>query len=112
MDTVEVERSGDGVVTVTICNPKQKNAITPGMWPKLDRAFREIAASTEDRVAILTGAEGDFCSGANLSVDADDRRRVTQVVAKQPSRPPLLYADLEHAHRRVSKRCEMPFVDV
>ena len=66
METLQVFRE-NSVVTVTINQPKRKNAINPAMWDGLTEIFREIASNTSDRVVIVTGAGEDFCSGADLS---------------------------------------------
>lgn len=66
METIEVERS-DGVVTVTMNRPEKKNAANSVMWDELLATFREIRDSETDRVLVLTGAGGAFCSGADLS---------------------------------------------
>ena len=66
METIEVTRAGGGIVTVTLNRPEKKNAINDVMWGELLAALREIAVS-DDRVVILTGAGGAFCSGADLS---------------------------------------------
>ena len=69
METIEVERA-DGVVTVTMNRPERKNAIITKSWHELTQTFREVAQNREDRVLVLTGAGGDFCSGADLSPGA------------------------------------------
>ncbi len=66
METIDVERSG-GIVTITLNRPEKKNAINSVMWGELLETFREIAASGDDRVVVITGASGAFCSGADLS---------------------------------------------
>ena len=66
METVGVTRS-DGIVTVTMNRPERKNAANLTMWGELLTTFREIAGNPQDRVVVLTGAGGDFCSGADLS---------------------------------------------
>lgn len=66
LDTLIVERSGDGIVTVTMNRPRLKNAANATMWTGLLDVFREIGDSTTDRVLVLTGAGGDFCSGADV----------------------------------------------
>ena len=65
METVTTERDG-GIVTVTMNRPHRKNAGTPQMWEALTEAFEEVARG-DDRVLVLTGAGGDFCSGADLA---------------------------------------------
>jgi len=65
-DTLTVERE-DGVVTITLRRPHRKNAIDDRMWDELLEQFREIAGRSDDRAVVLTGADGDFCSGADLS---------------------------------------------
>lgn len=67
MQTLQVERSG-GIVTVTLNRPERKNAINATMWDELIEVFRSIAGNVaEDRVVIVTGAGGSFCSGADLA---------------------------------------------
>ncbi len=66
MQTIHVTRA-DGVVTVVLDRPARKNAVNGQMWTELLATFREIAASQEDRVVVITGANDEFCSGADLS---------------------------------------------
>ncbi len=66
VETIDVDRS-DGVVTVTLNRPEKKNAINGGMWDELLSTLRDVAASADDRVLVLTGAAGEFCSGADLT---------------------------------------------
>lgn len=66
METIDVTRS-DSIVTITLNRPAKKNAINGTMWNELLAAFREVNDNAEDRVLVLTGAEGAFCSGADLS---------------------------------------------
>ena len=62
---IRVEAEGH-VTTVTIDSPQSKNACTGDMWVALGATFRDIAYSGA-RVAVLTGAGGNFCTGADLS---------------------------------------------
>jgi enoyl-CoA hydratase/carnithine racemase len=66
MDTLQVERA-DGVVTITFDRPERKNAINDVMWDEIIAVAREIVVSPLDRCVVLTGAGGEFCSGADLS---------------------------------------------
>lgn len=70
MAVVTVERD-TGVVTVTINRPERKNALTPEVVDSLCAACEEVGRRDDDRVMVLTGAGGDFCSGADLL--AEDR---------------------------------------
>src|SRR5438552_9358661 len=65
-ETVAVERR-EGVVTVTMNRPRRKNAVNPTMLAELTDAFDAAARDPDVRVLVLTGAEGEFCSGADLS---------------------------------------------
>lgn len=64
-ETIIVDRE-DGIVTVTMNRPHRKNAADAVMWEELKTVFREVADSSVDRVMVLTGADGDFCSGADV----------------------------------------------
>lgn len=63
--TVHFERR-DGVAIVTLDRPDTKNAITVEMRRQLWEAFEEIALDHEIRAAVLTGANGEFCSGMDV----------------------------------------------
>jgi enoyl-CoA hydratase/carnithine racemase len=70
METIEVTRSG-GVVTITLNRPQVKNALNGQMWIELRDTFTAIRDSDDDRAVVITGANGEFCSGADLSGRAD-----------------------------------------
>jgi enoyl-CoA hydratase/carnithine racemase len=67
METIVVERSDLGVVTITLNRPAKKNAINQTMWDELGAILAEIKRTESDRVVVLTGAGGAFCSGADLT---------------------------------------------
>ena len=71
METVTMERSDDGVVTLTLSRPDKKNAINGRMWRELIDVFDEVADTAGDRVLVITGAGDGFCSGADLT-DTDN----------------------------------------
>jgi enoyl-CoA hydratase/carnithine racemase len=66
METLEVGRR-DHVVTITLNRPEKKNAANGTMWTELLATFLEIRETDDDRVVVITGAGGNFCSGADLS---------------------------------------------
>jgi len=81
LETLLVERH-EGVVTVTMNRPARKNAANGRMWRELLATFEEVAADRDDRVMVLTGAGGAFCSGADLGDPSD--------VAGRPGDPYLV----------------------
>ena len=64
-ETILVGRD-EGIVTVTLNRPEKKNAANSQMWEELRVVFEEVARNDTDRVLIITGAGGAFCSGADL----------------------------------------------
>jgi enoyl-CoA hydratase/carnithine racemase len=66
METLIVQRDG-GVVTVTMNRPERKNAANGQMLNELLAIFEEVERNDTDRVMVLTGAGGAFCSGADLA---------------------------------------------
>ena len=71
--TVRTERDGP-VLVVTIDRPEVRNAIDGPTAAALAQAFRDFDGDEEMSVAILTGAGGSFCAGADLHSLADQER--------------------------------------
>jgi len=57
----------DHVVTITMNRPRRKNAANSVMWEELSDVVRALHSADDVRAVILTGAGGDFCSGADVS---------------------------------------------
>ena len=74
VETIDVQRN-DGLVTITLNRPAKKNAANDVMWHELLATFREIGHREDDRVVVVTGAGGEFCSGADLSGRAEAPER-------------------------------------
>ena len=64
-EPVRIESSGP-VATVIIDRPEVRNAVDGPAAEALAEAFRGIEADDEIRAAVLWGADGTFCSGADL----------------------------------------------
>jgi len=64
--SILVERSG-GIVWITLNRPQRRNAILPEMWAELTAIFEEIEQRSTDQVVVLSGADGSFCSGADVA---------------------------------------------
>jgi enoyl-CoA hydratase len=78
MDPVTYESAGTTAI-VTINRPEARNAVDQPTAQALSAAFRRFYADESAKVAILTGADGFFCAGADLKAVATARgNRVTE----------------------------------
>src|SRR5260370_40229617 len=69
----------DEIAIVTINRPEARNAVDQPTAVALADAFRRFDADDALAVAILTGAGGTFCAGADLKAVATARaNRVTE----------------------------------
>ncbi len=67
------------VLTVTINRPDRRNAVDVPAAQALTQAFRAFDADDSLSVAILTGADGNFCAGADLKALAGgEEKRVEE----------------------------------
>jgi len=67
------------IVVITIDRPEVANAIDRPTAEQLAAAFRRFDADESLSVAVLTGANGRFCAGADLKAMREDPARVTRV---------------------------------
>jgi enoyl-CoA hydratase len=72
MTTVHTESRGP-VAIVTLDRPEVRNAVDRPTAEALADAFRRFDADASLRVAVLTGAGGTFCAGADLKAVASGR---------------------------------------
>jgi enoyl-CoA hydratase len=63
------------VVTITIDRPQSRNAVDSATATELAERFRRFDKDGELRVAVLTGAGGNFCAGFDLKEIAAGRNR-------------------------------------
>jgi enoyl-CoA hydratase len=78
MTTVLTDRDRD-VLVVTINRPEVRNALNIATSEALLAAFEEYDADETASVAVLTGAGGTFCAGADLkAIAAGQRRRLLE----------------------------------
>lgn len=74
--TVALRRDGP-VLAVTIDRPEVRNAVDRATATALEGAFDDFEADDELLVAVLTGADGTFCAGADLgAIGRGDSNRV------------------------------------
>jgi enoyl-CoA hydratase len=79
---IKIDKREDGVATLTLNNPRRKNAVPRPMHRELERIWDEIDADDDIRVVVLTGEGDAFCAGTDLSVQDQDNQ------AGRKGRPP------------------------
>ncbi len=65
----------EDVCTITLNRPERRNAVDGPMAAELRDAFRTFEEDDGLSVAVLHGAGGTFCAGADLSAVSDPERR-------------------------------------
>jgi enoyl-CoA hydratase/carnithine racemase len=71
-DLVQVEALGD-ISVVTLNNPKTRNALSRDLLLLLADKLEALRTDTSCRALVLTGADGQFCSGGDVSGMAAER---------------------------------------
>jgi enoyl-CoA hydratase len=101
--SVRVERSG-AVTTVILDRPEVRNAVDGPTAVALADAFRAFDADADAAVAVLYGAGGTFCAGADLGAVGTARGNRTQPDGDGPMGPtrmqlskPIIAAVAGHA---------------
>jgi enoyl-CoA hydratase len=86
---VRVERAGP-VTTVVLERPERRNAVDGPTAEALADAFREFDADDAAAVAVLWGAGGTFCSGADLTSVGTERGNPVEPDGDGPMGPTRL----------------------
>ena len=74
-DTVQMLRDGR-ILVVTLARPEVRNAVDGPTALALERAFLDFDADAALDIAILVGAAGNFCAGADLTAIAHGGERM------------------------------------
>ncbi|MCS7295486.1 MAG: crotonase/enoyl-CoA hydratase family protein [Chloroflexota bacterium] len=90
--TVRYETKG-AVAIVTIDRPEVRNAVDRPTAEALTAAFRRFDADERMLVAILTGAGGTFCAGADLKAVAEGRGNRTEIDGDGPMGPTRMFLE-------------------
>lgn len=78
--SIHVEKNG-AVTTVVIDRPERRNAVNRSDAEALAEAFRAFDADDAAIVAVLAGAAGTFCAGADLKAIAEGGSEINRVTA-------------------------------
>ena len=71
----------DGIATVTLNRPSQRNAVSYEGWLELGRVFAELDREDSVRVVVITGA-GDQAFSAGADIKDFDRHRYNSAAGK------------------------------
>lgn len=89
--SVRIEKQG-AVTTVILNRPEARNAVDRPTADALRQAFKDFDADDAARVAVLWGAGGHFCAGADLKAVADgDKRNDVSPEGEGPMGPTRLF---------------------
>ena len=92
----------DHVMTVTLNRPHRMNAMSGAMIVRMYDAFLEASENDSIRCIIVTGADGNFTSGADLramSGDADDADKGIDMKARSKEDPEIHWKGLLRSYR-------------
>ena len=84
--TIRIEKDFP-VFTIIIDNPEVKNAVDGITANELASAFTEFEEEDKALVAVLTGDNGTFCSGANLNAITTDKANRIDINGDGPMGP-------------------------
>ncbi len=96
-----VTRDGH-VMTITMNRPKRFNALSGAMLIRMYDAYREASEDENVRCIIVTGADGNFCSGADLkgmAGDGGDADPEIDVAARMAEDPDIHWKALFRGYR-------------
>lgn len=80
-----LERDGH-IAVITLSNPGRRNAFTPEMRRTITAHLETLGADTGCRAIVLTGSDGHFCAGADLSRVDPDQPQMTPEALRENTR--------------------------
>ena len=93
----------DGVATVTLNNPARKNPLTFDSYAELTALFRALRRATTVKVVVLTGAQGNFCSGGDV-------HDIIGPLTRMKARGLLAFTRMTGALVKAMRACPQPVV--
>ena len=90
-------------MVLTMNRPERFNAITGAMLIRMYDAYEEASNDPEVRCIVITGAGGNFCSGADLKAMAGDSREgdPMDTRARMAEDPDIVYKALFRHYRPI-----------
>ena len=99
---VRIEKAGP-VTTVILDRPDAKNAVNRPTAAALSAAFKSFEADSTAKVAVLWGAGGTFCAGADLKAIAAGGEVRNLVVPPEAEKPMAGDAPMGPTRMRLSR---------
>src|SRR5262252_6671589 len=65
------------VATITLDRPERKNPLTFDSYAELRDTFRAVASEPDIKAVVITGADGNFCSGGDVFEIIEPLTRMT-----------------------------------
>ena len=73
-EPVLLRETSDGIATLTLNRPRQRNALSMALMGELNAALADIAGDADVKIVIIRGNGPAFCAGHDLKeMRADDR---------------------------------------
>jgi len=73
-EAVLLRETADGIATLTLNRPQQRNALSMALMGELNAALADIAADDEAKVVVIRGNGPGFCAGHDLKEMRADHR--------------------------------------
>ena len=74
----------DGVLTVTLCDEENRNALSAELTSELSQTLDEAEGNPEVRVIVLTNSGRVFCAGADLSERSSKEQSISKTKPVDP----------------------------
>jgi enoyl-CoA hydratase/carnithine racemase len=86
-EPVLLRETSDGIATLTLNRPRQRNALSMALMSELNAALADIAGDSDLKIVIIRGNGPAFCAGHDLKeMRADDREEAHQRTLKECAR--------------------------
>ena len=109
MSLVARRPRSEGVATLTLNNPGERNTLTAPMVAEIVAAMDDIEADESIGAIVVTGAPPAFCAGANLGNLAEaDETSLGVDLRGLPAHRPQPAADARRGQRRGGRRRDEP----
>ncbi len=89
----------NGIITLTLNNPKSKNALSENLTPFLRKILKNISKDSKYKLLVLRGQGDSFCSGGNIKgmekkkvIKNNFKEKVADLLKKQKNLTGILYS--------------------